>query len=331
MLIDIHGLVIETHCRSGELLGQVLRPFKYFIRDSGTPAVEVFIEETEPPYDSFPTLKSSFSTPRNIVYKGDGIKIIDYFGKGAVVEESSGKKFTIYGRDLNLLQESFYMLVMSLFGRYCDKRGILRIHALAFSFGDTAVIVTANAGGGKSTIAFALLDNGSFKLISDDEALVNNKGDVMPFPLGIGTSDEYKILSIPTEHVYKIDRMEYGRKYFVDAEYWDGRLERQELTNKIYFIAQRMINGDPYIEKISWFGTFVSLLRSAVIGLGLYQGIELIFNGRPGDIFKMMPVLLRRMVWAIKFPLESANYKIYLSDDMSKNITLLENFTKNYR
>lgn len=187
MLIDIHGLVIETHCRSEELLNQLLRPFKYFIKDSGTAAVEVFIEETEPPYDSFPALNSSFSTPRNIVFKGNGIKIIDYFGKGVVVEENKGRKFTIYGMNLNLLQESFYMLVMSLFGQYCDKSGIFRIHALSFSFGNTAAIVTANAGGGKSTLAFAILDSDTFKLMSDDEALVNNRGHVMPFPLGIGT------------------------------------------------------------------------------------------------------------------------------------------------
>lgn len=328
MLIDIHGLVIETHCRSEELLNQLLRPFKYFIKDSGTAAVEVFIEETEPPYDSFPALNSSFSTPRNIVFKGNGIKIIDYFGKGVVVEENKGRKFTIYGMNLNLLQESFYMLVMSLFGQYCDKSGIFRIHALSFSFGNTAAIVTANAGGGKSTLAFAILDSDTFKLMSDDEALVNNRGHVMPFPLGIGTPNENRVLSIPTGQVYHIDRMEYGRKYFVDAEYWDSRLEKRELKNKIYFIAQRMINGEPYIERISRFDTFVSLLRSAVIGLGLYQGIELIFNSGPSDIFKLMPVLFRRMLWAIKFPLESDSYKIYLSNDMSKNINTLKNFAK---
>lgn len=331
MYIHIHGLVIRAHCRPEELLAQLLRPFKYFIEDSGLPAAEIFIVQTEPPYDSFPALRASFSTPRNIVFKGSGIKIIDYFGKGVVVEENGGRKFTIYGRDPNFLQEALYLLVMSVFGRYCDSNGILRIHALAFSFGNTAVILSANTGGGKSTMAFAFLDNDNFKLISDDEALVNKAGRVLPFPLGIGTLDEDKISSLPCRYVYETDRMEYGKKFFADAELWGDKLERRELDNKIYFVAQRLMNGDPRIEKISGFRALVSLIGSAVIGLGLYQGIEFVFNNKPQDIISLTPVFIRRMIAAVKLSSRSESYKIYLSRDTAKNMNVFENFVKNHR
>jgi hypothetical protein len=92
-----------------------------------------------------------------------------------------------------------------------------------------------------------------------------------------------------------------------------------------------MINGDPYIERISGFRTFISLLGSAVIGLGLYQGIEFVFNNRPSDMVPLIPVFFRRMISAVKFPLGSDHYKFYLSMDMTKNINVLESFTKNYR
>lgn len=331
MFIDIHGLVIQIHSQSEDLLPQLLRPFKYFIEDSGLPAAEVFIVPTEPPYDSFPQLKASFSTPRNIVFRGDGIKIIDYFGKGVVVEENRGRKFTIYGIDSNFLQEALYLLVISLFGRYCDKNGILRIHALSFSSGDDAIILTAGTGGGKSTMAFALLESDNIKLMSDDEALVDSRGRALPFPLGVGTSDEDKIKSVPRRYVYEIDRMEFGKKYFVDMEYWDEKLEKRELDNKIYFVAERLINGDPYIEKISKLRAFHSLISSAVIGLGLYQGIEFVFSNKSQDIMSLTPTFIKRMISAVKFSSSTESYKIYLSRDTAKNIDLLVNFTQNHR
>ena len=329
MLIDIHGLVIETHCSSEKLLTQLLRPFKHFITISGTAAVEVFIEETEPPYDSFPPLKSSFSTPRNIVFKGDGIKIIDYFGKGAIVEENKRRKFTIYGTDESFLQEAFYLLIISKFGQFCDQNAILRIHALTFSFRDTAVIFSANAGGGKSTMALLILESDVFKIISDDEALVNGSGRILPFPIRIGTLDRRIINTVPDEYVYEIDRMEFGRKYFVDLRYWEDRLEKRELNKKIYFVAQRLSNGDPYIESISTYRTFKSLIGGAVIGFGLYQGMEFVFNNPITDIMSLLPVFFRRTISAIRFARETQGYRILLSRDIEKNYKIFEDFIIN--
>lgn len=331
MLIDIHGLVIEAHCRSEELLHELLRPFKYFIKDSGTAETEVFIEETEPPYNSFPVLKSSFSTPRNIVFKGDGIKIIDYFGKGAVVEENNGRKFTIYGTDGSFLREVFYLLVISRFGQFCDQNGIFRIHALTFSFRDTAVIFSANAGGGKSTMALKMLESDVLKIISDDEALVNASGRLLPFPIRIGTLDRGRISSVPDEYVYELDRMEFGRKFFVDLDYWRKRLETRELDKKIYFVAQRLINGDPCIEKISGYGIFKSLIGGAIIGFGLYQGMEFVFNNPLRDTLSLLSVFFRRTASAIRFARETTGYRILLSRDTEKNFRKFEEFIVNLR
>jgi hypothetical protein len=197
------------------------------------------------------------------------------------------------------------------------------------SFGDTAIILTASAGGGKSTMALAILENDNFKLMSDDEALVNDRGHVLPFPLAVGTPDEDKIKSVPCRYVYEIDRMEYGRKYFVDTEHWVGRLEKRELDKKIYFVAERLMNGDPYMEKTSGYGAFISLIGSAVIGLGLYQGMEFVFSNKPKEIISIIPVFFRRLISAVKFSLRTESYKIYLSRDTAKNMNVLVDFLEN--
>lgn len=87
MIIDIHGLVIECRAESSDLLRSLIRPFKYFVTETGTPYINVTIKEIDPPYETFPNIKASFSTPRNVVFRGQNLKIVDYFGKGAILEE----------------------------------------------------------------------------------------------------------------------------------------------------------------------------------------------------------------------------------------------------
>ena len=151
MILDLYGFVIKIQCNPQSLLKEITRPFKFFVSEEKPPGVTINIEQRDPPYRSFPSIKASFSTPRNIVYKNNNQKIIDYFGKGVVLEEDS--KFYIYGCDDNFLCESFYLLIISLFGQFCDKVGYLRVHALALSYKDTAILLPIPPGGGKSTLA----------------------------------------------------------------------------------------------------------------------------------------------------------------------------------
>ena len=147
MTLNIHGLSINCQSHSESLFHSLIRPFKYFCREDDAHDVAILIEETAPPYESFPNLKSVFSTPRNIVYRDEAIKIIDYFGRGVIVEDKSNARYTLYSEDQDLLQEAFYLLVLSLFGQYCDRQGMLRIHALALSYGDTAFLLPLPPGG----------------------------------------------------------------------------------------------------------------------------------------------------------------------------------------
>jgi len=113
MTIDIHGLIIKVQCEPENLSEELVRPFKYFLSKEKVPEITISTEQKEPQYNSFPEIKSSFSTPRNIVYKHNGQKIIDYFGKGVIIEDTTESKFHIYGCDTNFLNEAFYLLVIS--------------------------------------------------------------------------------------------------------------------------------------------------------------------------------------------------------------------------
>lgn len=328
MIINLHGLVIACRAESQELLCQLTRPFKYFLKDEGAPAHTVKVREIEPPYDAFPNAKASFSTPRNIVYQTEGVKIIDYFGKGVVVEENDNTLHTLYSRDRNFLQEAFFLLVSSLFGQFCDRRGLLRIHALALSYQNKAILVPVPPGGGKSTMAMAMLQEEGFKLISDDEPVLDRSGYIYPFPLRIGTLDRNKINAIPGRHVYKIDRMEFGVKYFIDCEYWQDKLEDRPLKESMLFISQRSLNGKPQITPTSKRRALTTLVRDAVIGVGLFQGLEFILQNSTWDVLLKMRTVSRRFILALRLLQHTTPYEITLSRDIGLNTVLLRDFIR---
>jgi len=327
MIIDLYGLIIEVQCIPDNILKEIIRPFKFFLSEEKLPAVTVSIEQKDPPYDTFPFMKASFSTPRNIVYKNNNQKIIDYFGKGVVIEGNS--KFYIYGCNENFLYESFYLLIISLFGQFCDKTGYLRVHALALSYKDTAILLPIPPGGGKSTLAMAMLNVSGFKLISDDEPIIDSSGFIHPFPTRIGTLDKKKIESIPEEFVYKIDRMEFGLKYFIDYDYWLNKIEKKPLTKSVLFISHRLINGEPSIYKGSKLNALSSLIRDAVIGVGLYQGLEFIIHSSSWEVLAKIKIVTKRFIKAVKLTLSSRVYQMNFSPNIEKNAETLKEFIEN--
>ncbi len=329
MTIDIHGLIIKVQCEPENLSEELVRPFKYFLSKEKVPEITISTEQKEPQYNSFPEIKSSFSTPRNIVYKHNGQKIIDYFGKGVIIEDTAESKFNIYGCNTNFLNEAFYLLVISLFGQFCDKKGYLRVHALALSYKNTAILLPIPPGGGKSTMAMAMLGTNGFKLISDDEPIVDKDGFIHPFPTRIGTLDKKKIENIPEKFVYQIDRMEFGKKFFIDYDYWQDKIEDKPLKKSILFISHRLLNGEPSIQKASKMKALSSLIRDAVIGVGLYQGLEFIIHNSSWELLTKVKIISKRFVKAVKLALSSGTYQINLSPNIEKNAKTLKEFIEN--
>ncbi len=330
--LNIYGLIIECKTESADLMPELLRPFVFFVTDeNGRPAsiTRIFIEESDPPYETFPSLPAAFSTPRNIVYQDKDRKIIDYFGKGVVVQ-SREEHYHIYGSDRNFLLEAFYLLVLSLLGQHCDREGLLRIHALAMSYRDIAVLMLMPQGGGKSTMARALMEEPEFRYISDDDPILDQHGQILPFPRPLGILNRKSIEEIPDEYVYKVNRMEFGWKYYVDCNYWKDKTETRRLKESVLLVGQRVLNGSPSIVKCSKMKTFAVLIRDAVIGVGLYQGLEFLLSRSSWNVFSKIPVVFRRFLRAMQFIRTTRTYQFTLSGSSGENLQVLKEFlTKN--
>jgi len=328
VILDLYGLVI--HCKAGspDLASELIRPFKYFKTDKGQPAIKVISKEVDPPYDTFPSIPASFSTPRNIVYKDKNLKIIDYFGKGVVIQDDSRREYHIYGRERNFLREVFYLLILSLFGQFCDRNGLLRIHALALSYHDKAILMTMPQGGGKSTMALAMLQEGDVKYISDDDPLFDRRGCILPFPRPLGISDKGVIKSFPKECVYQIDRMEFGIKYFIENDYWKGGLETKPLNDIFLLSGRRILSGTPSIERCPKGEILSTLIRDAVIGIGLYQGLEFIINRSTWEVLSKITTFFKRFFLALKLVRVSKTYRFTLTNNIAENVYVLKEFVQ---
>lgn len=326
--IDLYGLSIQCQAGNADLAQELVRPFKFFQKERCDHPIVIQVEQTPPPYDSFPPIKASYSTPRNIVFRDKNCKIIDYFGKGVVIGSNEKTAYKIYGQEADFLKEAFYLLVLSLFGEHCDRCGMLRVHALVLSYGDLAILAPIPPGGGKSTIALAMLQEPGFKLVSDDEAIIDRSGRVLPFPLRIGTLDRKVIQSIPDQYVYGIDRMEFGLKYFVDLEYWAERIETRQLKNAVLIISERILGGDPVIHGASKGKAVKALIRDAVIGVGLYQGLEFILNHSSWDIILKIQVATKRLIRALKVASSVRVYRFTMSRNIELNAAVLAKFVR---
>jgi hypothetical protein len=335
--LDIYGLRIECKSTSMDFNADLIRPFIHFVqhekisdKSNTTETYRIVIEEQDPPYDSFPVLPAAFSTPRNIVYKDRKRKIIDYFGKGEVLQDDSGRDYRIYGSDRNFLVEAFYLLVLSLLGQFCDQKGLLRIHALAMSYSDIAVLMLMPQGGGKSTMARTMIEEPEFQYISDDDPIVDQQGRILPFPRPLGILDRKSIEEIPEEFIYAVNRMEFGWKYYIDCDYWKNKTETRFLKKSIVLIGFRVLNGTASIQRLSKWKTFRVLIRDAVIGVGLYQGLEFLFNHSSWDALSKIPVILRRFLRAWSLVRSTSTFQFTLSSSSDQNMKVLKEFLRNF-
>ncbi len=326
LILDMYGFIVQCQSDSVNIIQTLVRPFRFFVQESGEPHTIVTIHTSAPPYNDFPPIKAAFSSPRNIVFRDGTTKIIDYFHQGVVIQKEN--EFQIYGTDRNFLQESFLLLILSCFGQYCDSHRMMRIHALALSCGEMAIILPMLPGSGKSTLAVAMLNSDGIGLISDDSPLVNKYGQVLPFPMRIGTNDARLLKAIPGKFKYQVDRMEYGIKSFVDVEYWQDRIQRHPFRRTLLFISYQMLNGAPRIHSASYWMALKALIRDAVVGVGLFQGVEFLFSHNTWEVLKQIKTGFMRLNLSLKLLRKSRVYCFALSRNPEENAAMLQSFIR---
>ena len=189
-------------------------------------AVVLELIEGQPDYDGVPECDASVYTPRNVVYRHNGKRIMDFGGRGLGVYDAAAGHFRIVSADPHLVYEAGYLFLLSQIGQASDARHLHRLHALAMSHRGRSILVLLPMGGGKSTLAAALLKHSTMSILSDDSPFIDRQGNALAFPLRLGMLKGGE-QEIPEEHRRLVNRMEFGPKYLVNYSWFADRVTDQ--------------------------------------------------------------------------------------------------------
>jgi hypothetical protein len=291
----VHGLRIELRGDWPEVLDEIGLDFAWFSRpeEGRRPHLEIEVQRRTPDYDRLGDLEATYVTPRNVVFQREGGRVVDYFGRAVSVLDRSGTRLVVQGEDRHLVHEAAYQFLLARIGEHLDARGLPRIHALGLVGGQGGVAVMLPSGGGKTTLALRALREDGVRLLSEDTPLLDRRGMLHPFPLRIGVNaiDAEKL---PEGSVRELERMEFHPKLVLDVDAFADRIEASPHPLRHLVIGRRSLGRDARLEPIPRSATLGPLLREAVIGVGVYQGMEFVLQRGMRDVLGNLGVARTR-------------------------------------
>jgi hypothetical protein len=282
--LDFYGLRLRVGGDWADVVEELGLDFSWFSRPpDGAQGIEVVVERGSPGYDNFGDVTASFVTPRNVVYQQGDRTIVDYFGRAVSVLDRTRGSLYVRGLDKHLVHEAAYHFILSRAGQHLDARGLPRLHSLALASPGGAIAVLLPSGGGKSTLALRALEDHRVRILAEDTALIDRRGRLHPFPLRIGINATDAV-RLPADHVRRIERMESHPKLALNPAAFADRIEQSPRPLRHLVIGQRSLGRGAELEAVGRATAVGSLLREAVVGVGVYQGMEFLLQRGMRDV-----------------------------------------------
>jgi hypothetical protein len=292
--LDICGLRVSIGGDWPEVCDSIRRDFAWFeVQPGGVAEIEIRVEQRHPDFAAFGEPVASFVTPRNVVYQQGPRTVIDYFGRALSILDRELSLLIVQGTEAHLVHEAVYLFLLSRIGEHLDSLRTPRLHALGLRGPAGGVAVMLPSGGGKSTLALRALRTDGITLLSEDSPLIDRRGRLHPFPLRVGIN-ESDAPALPAEHVRRIERMEFHPKLLLDIDYFRDRIEPEPVPLRHLVIGRRSLARDPRLEHVPRRRAVGPLIREAVIGVGLYQGMEFVLQHGMRDALRKLDVAAMR-------------------------------------
>jgi hypothetical protein len=322
---DAYGLRISLTGDWPEVVEEVGLDFAWFRAPDAAPRVDVqvIIERRPPDFDSFGEVPATFITPRNVVYQRNETMIIDYFGRAVAVLDRARGRVLIQGEDSHLVHEAVYLFVLSRIGEHLDARGLVRLHALGVAGRDGGVAVLLPSGGGKSTLALEAIQADGVSLISEDSPLLDIRGQLHPFPLRVGVN-ETDVDKLPEGRVRRIERMELHPKLVLELEPLSDRIASAPAPLRHVVLGHRTLGRDARLEPVPRRSAVGPLFREAVVGVGIYQGMEFILQRGLRDVALKAGTAARRSACCTAGLARASVWRLTMGRDHARNWGALE-------
>lgn len=319
--LDVYGLAVAVHGWP-EVVEQLRLDFAWFEQRSAPkrPGVSIAIERGRPDYANFGHVPAAFVTPRNVVYQQNGRTIVDYFGRAVSLRE--GDRLVVRSDEEQLAHEAAYHFVLARVGEHLDARGLPRLHGLGLSGADGAVAVLLPSGGGKSTLALRALRSDGVRLLSEDSPLMDRRGRLHPFPLRLAVNAT-DAADLPDTNVRRLERMEFDTKAVLEVSAFADRIEPASRPLRHLVIGRRSLGSDPRLERVPHSAAVGTLLREAVVGVGLYQGMEFVLQRGMRDVLRQAGPARTRTACCAALLARARVWRFSVSRDQDRNWELL--------
>jgi hypothetical protein len=214
--------------------------------------------------------------------------------------------------------------VISRVGEHLDTRGLPRLHALGLAGAQGAVAVLLPSGGGKSTLALRALRHGDpVRLLSEDSPLMDRDGRLHPFPLRIGFNATDAV-ELPGAKLRTLERMEFHSKVAVEVESFADRIEPHPQPLRHLVIGRRTLGTDARLDPLPRRAAASTLFREAVVGVGLYQGMEFVLQRGMRDVLSQAGPAWTRASACAALVARARVWRLTLGRDHDRNWSELE-------
>jgi hypothetical protein len=313
---------VET-TSAAEALDGIQQDFAYFATPECDHSISIELFAEHPRLNGIPHSDAVVYTPRNVVYRQDDLRYIDYHGRALGIQDERTGNLKLYSLHGHLLYEATYLYLLSQIGQHLDRKGLHRLHALAVSVNGRAVLVLLPMGGGKSTLALHLLQHPEVQILSDDSPLIDRHGHAFAYPLRVGLLPGSET-AIPPQHRRVIERMEFGPKHLVNYSYFRDRVCASAEPG-IVFIGARTLTPTCRVEDVGSLAGLRACIANCVVGVGLFQGLEFILHSSAWELGKHAGVGASRLRNCLQLLRRSRVCKVHLGSDGALNArTLLE-------
>ncbi|MCL4781527.1 MAG: hypothetical protein KJZ70_00690 [Bryobacterales bacterium] len=275
------------------------------------------LNDTAPAYDGLPVCDASAYTPRNVVYRSNGRRFLDYGGRGLGILDEASQRFSMTSEDPDLVYEAAYLFLLARIGEHLDTRRLHRLHALALSLRGRSILVLLPMGGGKSTLGAELLKHPDIRILSDDSPLIARDARAHAYPLRLGLL-KGREGEIPPEYVRLIQRMEFGPKFLVDYSYFAARVTA-DAEPGLLLLGRRTLGATPRLEHASLAAALRAMIPNLVVGLGLFQGLEFVLGRGYREILGKASVGVSRCRNAYALARRSHCYEFHMGRDIAAN------------
>ncbi len=335
--LDFMKISVHVDSRDHELLDRLAADFSHFVVPDGMPPlcrIEAHRSRAPEELASFIARKPGKKSKNCRSYRHSGSRINDYFGEGLVHYDFRGETGRVYSESLHRLHELCYLLILSRVGKYLDRQALHRIHAMAVVFDGKKpnVLVSALPSGvGKTTLLLELLKSSQVRILSDDSPLVDRRGNVYPFSLRLGlTENALGGLSghpaVDSKQTYPLERMRFGKKHLLPLTAISREIAPLQTARAILLTGRRGAGSRCLVKKTSRLKLVPHLLMEMVIGRGLPMMREYFIEDRPADFLVLAKILFSRIYAAIALLARSVPVECVLTHDPAENVRAIQAF-----